>query len=116
MKLEQFSLVLGARISSTSDVNLHTGSSAIFKMASSTCARAVGFIKTKDYDVFDQCCTFCLTKEIDYHSSHYLIKDKTVFYVHLFSIESSKRVITFMNKLGLKYIYINCVIQDGDTL
>ena len=82
-----------------------------------TCAHAIGYIRTKEYYVFEQCYSFCLKKKIDYYSCHhsfnnsYSDKDSTLFFVYLFTWKCAVKVLTFLNRLELDYIFVN-VIED----
>lgn len=85
-------------------------------MADSVPTAAVGYILTKHYDVFDQCTGFCYAKNLNYHSNYIVCEyknsftDRILHFVYLFSREDAIKVVNFMDKLGLKYLYVNIVI------
>jgi hypothetical protein len=75
---------------------------------------AIGYIFTKHFDVYDQCTEFCHAKNLNYHSNFRVCENKksferTLFYVYLFSPSEALKVVHFMHKLGLDYVYVNIV-------
>lgn len=87
-----------------------------FKMAeNAVCIGAVGFIQTKLNNVFEECKSFCLAENIDYHSDYYMFEDRnpdkdfTLYFMYLFSRKLALHVLEYMNKFEQKYIFVNLV-------
>lgn len=74
-----------------------------------TANRSIGFILVKDYATLDQITCFCESKFIDFHTE--IISRNTVvkgrFHVHVFSIESLKKLSTFISTVNLNAIVVN---------
>ena len=76
---------------------------------------AIGFIKTKKYEHFDQCENFCVTENIHYkhdiqiHEARNSDNNLKLYCVYLYSRISAIQVLEFMNENKLEYMFINII-------